>query len=136
MKPANHYKGTINLKLATFLFAYRNPLHSTTGRRLRTKLDICSPSFQSSDHQWKQSNGSRKNTISNTPLIPSRLAIMSSCGNTKNGNTARSMLKQALKAMRSKSFDAVTVTSQDHSTSKHSISSSTGSHVVSNRWFN
>ncbi|GFR69981.1 polyprotein [Elysia marginata] len=57
MKAAKHDKGTIHLKLARFLLAYRNAPHSTTGetpatlmfgRRLRTKLDICSPNLKSS----------------------------------------------------------------------------------------
>ncbi|GFO27254.1 Pol polyprotein [Plakobranchus ocellatus] len=55
MKAAKHDEGSMNLKLARFLLAYRNSPHSTTGespaslmfgRLLRTRLDICTPSIQ------------------------------------------------------------------------------------------
>ncbi|GFO14921.1 transposon tf2-9 polyprotein [Plakobranchus ocellatus] len=55
MKAAKHDEGSIHLKLTRFLLAYRNSPHSTTGespaslmfgRRLRTRLDICTPSIQ------------------------------------------------------------------------------------------
>ncbi|GFO04166.1 Pol polyprotein, partial [Plakobranchus ocellatus] len=55
MKAAKHDEGSMNLKLARFLLAYRNSPHSTTGespaslmfgRRLRIRLDICTPRIQ------------------------------------------------------------------------------------------
>lgn len=56
MKAAKSDKGTMHIKLARFLFAYRNAPHMTTnespaslmfGRRLRTHLDIVRPDINS-----------------------------------------------------------------------------------------